>query len=63
MLVQGQRMLAALGKDQEETLRRLRRSLSDDDRELLRVFVAAYPNTNLTVEEAELLGVDRRAAA
>lgn len=63
MLVQGQRMLAALGRDQEETLRRLRRSLSDDDRELLRVFVAAYPNANLTVEEAELLGVDRRAAA
>lgn len=63
MLVEGQKMLAALGKDQQDTLRRLASSLSVDDCELLKVFVAAYPNARLTIEEGEILAGHTRAAA
>lgn len=48
-----------MGKDQKEQLDILTKVLSRDNRELLRTFIAAYPNAQLTHEEKEIL----RAAA
>lgn len=62
MLDTTEQTLEALGLEQEDQIRRLRSIAADDNRGLLALFQAAYPNANFTLEEEVILGRAASAA-